>query len=99
MKDVFNNFDTINQKRVFDYIDDNTDGINNMTDFWKKVETEVEKSTTGTTFIPTTWLSETMSKFDNNYWNWLYDCGKRVHKRVYLWSIGYKLAYDMLTQT
>lgn len=31
---------------------------------------------------------------DHDYWEWLYDCGKRVSPRVILWLVAMRLAYE-----
>lgn len=35
---------------------------------------------------------------DHDYWEWLYDCGKRVSPRVILWLVAIRLAYEAVTR-
>lgn len=37
-----------------------------------------------------------LSDVDADYYEWLYDCGKRTDMCVYLWSVGYEMAYTQL---
>lgn len=35
-----------------------------------------------------------LKEFDDEYWEWVYDCGKRVSPRVILWLVALRLAYE-----
>lgn len=35
---------------------------------------------------------------DRDYWEWFYDCGKRVALRVILWLVALRLAYEALKE-
>ena len=37
-----------------------------------------------------------LSKIDVDYWEWFYDCGKRIHPRVILWLVGARLAWEQI---
>lgn len=37
-----------------------------------------------------------LTDVDADCYEWLYDCGKRVDMRVYLWAVGYEMAYNQL---
>ena len=48
------------------------------------------------TYIPSADLIEMISEVDPDYGEWLYECGKRIDARVYLWAIGFKMAMDQI---
>ena len=35
-----------------------------------------------------------LEEIDRDYWEWIYDCGKRVSVRVILWLVALRLAYE-----
>ena len=35
-----------------------------------------------------------LSEIDCDYWEWLYDCGKRISPRVILWLVALRLAWE-----
>lgn len=35
-----------------------------------------------------------LEELDADYWEWVYDCGKRVSPRVILWLVALRLAYE-----
>ena len=35
-----------------------------------------------------------LEKLDDDYWEWIYDCGKRVSVRIILWLVAIRLAYE-----
>lgn len=37
-----------------------------------------------------------LTDVDADCYEWLFDCGKRVDIRVYLWAVGYEMAYTQL---
>ena len=72
-------------------------GIDNMDDFWQTVEEEVSESTCRSgVFAPTDNLVKIIGQIDDDYFEWLYSCGERIHPRVYLWAVGFQMACDQL---
>lgn len=65
-------------------------------EFWDDMEDKIEESIRNNEFIPTEELTELIEKFDEDYFEWLYDCGKRTHIRVYLWAVGFNMACEQL---
>lgn len=63
--------------------------------YWELVRDEVSNSCDGNSFHPTEHLIELIKEYDNDYWEWLYHCGERIHKRVYLWVYAFE---EMLKQ-
>lgn len=39
-------------------------------------------------------VKEVLSEIDCDYWEWLYDCGKRISPRVILWLVALRLAWE-----
>ena len=35
-----------------------------------------------------------LEEIDSDYWEWVYDCGKRVSPRIILWLVAMRLAYE-----
>lgn len=69
------------------------DDIAEFTDYLKD---EVYESEISGGFIPTEDLKETISHIDPEFDYWLYDCGKAISLRVYLWAIGLDMAVKQL---
>lgn len=47
-------------------------------------------------FHPSDRLVDMIKEFDDDYWEWLYDCGKRISFKVYLWIAGFNIACEQL---
>lgn len=87
----------------FDYYGINVEEIceeetfDDVEEFWLYIENEVDESTARVNkFLPTDELLRMIEKIDGDYFEWLYDCGKRIHPRVYLWSVGFQMACEQL---
>ena len=39
-----------------------------------------------------------LEEMDSDYWEWVYDCGKRVSMRVILWLVALRLAYEAVKE-
>lgn len=37
-----------------------------------------------------------LEKMDPDYWEWVYDCGKRVNARIIAWLVALRLAYEQI---
>lgn len=85
------------------YIDDNDvqryltfdDDLESEEDFWNFIAEEVENSIYSD-FRPNQQLKEVIAGVDPDCFEWLSDCGKRVHMRVYLWAEGFYMACGQL---
>ena len=65
-------------------------------DVWEELEHEVSNCIYGDKFIPSELIVDFCSELDTDYFEWLYDCGKRIHPRVYLWAEGFYRACNQL---
>lgn len=66
-------------------------------DLWEEIKNEVSNSVRGRRlFVPTERLTEIIGEIDGDYFEWLYDCGKEISMRVYLWAVGFQMACDQL---
>lgn len=66
-------------------------------DLWEEIKHEVSNSVRGRRlFVPTERLTEIIGEIDDDYFEWLYDCGKEISMRVYLWAVGFQMACDQL---
>ena len=72
------------------------DDFDNEEEFWDHISEETEKCMYYDKFIPSSCLTEKIEKIDADCWEWLSDCGKRVHMRVYLWAEGFYMACSQL---
>lgn len=63
---------------------------------WESFADDIEGCIRDNKFIPSVVLEEFCSEFDAYYWEWLYDCGKRINLRVYLWVDGFYKACEQL---
>lgn len=63
----------------------------NEEEFWELISEEVNESCAweGDYFRPTEHLIELIEEYDGDYWEWLYRCGERINKRVYLWVYSF----------
>lgn len=41
-------------------------------------------------------MTNFLQELDSEYYEWLYDCGSSINMRVYLWAVGYEMAYNQL---
>lgn len=81
------NVEEICEEETFDSADE----------FWQYIENEVDESAARVNnFLPTDELLRIIEKIDGDYFEWLYDCGKRIHPRVYLWVVGFQMACEQL---
>ena len=39
-----------------------------------------------------------LEEMDRDYWEWVYDCGKRVSPRIILWLVALRLAYEAVKE-
>lgn len=58
-------------------------------DFWNRVKEEVAESCDCKFYRPTQKLVDLIEEYDGDYWEWLYHCGERAAKRVYLWVYSF----------
>lgn len=65
-------------------------------ELWDNLDDEVSSCIYAKNFIPTEEIKNFCEEFDSDYWEWLYDCGKRIHPRVYLWADGFYRACNQL---
>lgn len=63
---------------------------------WENLEDELSSCIYGNHFQPSDYVKDFLYKLDPDYWEWLYDCGKRIHPRVYLWADGFYRACNQL---
>lgn len=79
------------------YLDTHVTGIKTIDDFWKYVENEVKyECSADSVFIPSKELKDRIEEMNDNAWEWLPQCGKRIHPRVYLWAAGFYMACEQL---
>lgn len=64
--------------------------------FWANIKNDIYESEYGDKFVPTSSLIDTMSYFDAEYYEWLYNCGRRIAFRVHLWVTGFIMACEQL---
>lgn len=90
--------DIQNQLKDFDiaeFVNDEWSG--DIYDFWQTVEDEVSESTSRLgKFLPTDELVKIMCDVDDDFSQWLYSCGQRIHPRIYLWAVGFQMACEQL---
>lgn len=74
---------------------------------WYSVDTEEELWDAVKSDIDENWFSDTKPHYSTDmtnflqelyyeYYEWLYDCGRSIDMRVYLWAVGYEMAYTQL---
>lgn len=63
---------------------------------WSYIEDEIYSSVNGNEFQPTSELINFCKELDTDYYEWLYDCGKSIHPRIYLWAEGLYRACEQL---
>lgn len=66
-------------------------------ELWEAVKSDIDENW-GSDINPhySTDMMNFLGELDSEYYEWLYDCGKRVNMRVYLWAVGYEMAYTQL---
>lgn len=66
-------------------------------ELWEEIKHEVCNSIRSRRlFVPTERLTEIIGEIDDDYLEWLGDCGKEISMRVYLWVVGFQMACDQL---
>ena len=65
-------------------------------ELWENITDEVGSSVYGETFIPSDKLCSIISKMDPDCFEWLSLCGRRINMRVYLWAVGFQMAYEQI---
>lgn len=65
-------------------------------ELWEYIEDELSDCIYGSEFVPTEGIKNFCDELDPDYWEWLYNCGKRIHTRVYLWADGFYRACNQL---
>ena len=90
---------TIVQKSidVLNIIETNSVWCDSLDDFWNTIKTEVYKSRCTDVFLPTDTLVKIIQELDVDYYKWLYNCGKRIDDKIYLWSFGFQIACEQLS--
>lgn len=91
----------ISDSDVKDWIDCSTDYdyyIEDIDDFWSLVDDLVIDGIYNfeSDFHPSEELIKIIADFDPDYWEWLYDCGRRIDDRVHIWSIAFRMAMQQL---
>lgn len=85
----------IDEDSLKEYLEQSSD-YDNEDEFWEEIEDAVSDSVYGDQFIPSESMRELLEEIDPDFWEWLSDCGKRVHPRVYLWAEGFYMACNQL---
>lgn len=70
-----------------------------LDEVWGYLIEEIEESClmrNNSVFTPTEYITKFLEELDPDYWEWLYDCGKKIHRRVYLWADGFYKACEQL---
>lgn len=81
---------------ISSYSDHSSRYMESEDDVWEDLEDEVSNCIYGDKFIPSELIVDFCSELDTDYCEWLYDCGKRIHPRVYLWAEGFYRACNQL---
>ncbi len=68
-------------------------------ELWEAVKSNIDENW-GSDIEPhySTDMTNFLEELDCEYYEWLYDCGGRIDMRVYLWAVGYEMAYTQLEQ-
>ena len=85
----------IEDEDVRDYVDESCE-YDTVEEFWDFIKDEVADCVYRYDFVPSKDLIDVIEDFDDCYWEWLKDCGRRVHTRVYLWAEGFYMACEQL---
>lgn len=99
--DVYNDIkehleNTMDENDFLAFFENNDYYIENEEEFWREIAYEAGCSTMNPFFNPTERLVAILSDIDPEYYEWLYDCGKEVNPRVYLWAEGFRRALEQL---
>lgn len=70
--------------------------VDNEDEVWKYLEYEVSSCIYHLEFIPSEEIKKFCEDLYADYWEWIYDCGKRICTRVYLWADGFYKACNQL---
>lgn len=65
-------------------------------ELWDRLDGDVSTCIYTESFIPAKGTKDFCEELDSDYWEWIYDCGKRIHPRVYLWADGFYRAYKQI---
>lgn len=44
------------------------------------------------------YVTDEIRKIDEDYWEWFFDCGKRIDPRIVLWLVGMRLAWEQIEE-
>lgn len=81
---------------VEELIENGTLDFDDEREFWDEIQYEASISTQRDNFTPTTDIINIMESIDIDYWEWLYNCGRRIDNRVYMWAEGFYMACKQL---
>lgn len=72
--------------------------VSDEEDFWDSLENEINEGFYRFDEPPrySDDLLGFLTDVDADCYEWLFNCGKRVDMRVYLWAVGYGMAYTQL---
>lgn len=79
-----------------DFIRYDCDEYEDTQDFWETIERKIDESLYDNQFVPTDSLYKIIEDFDPDCFQWIYNCGRRTHPRVYLWATGFIMACEQL---
>lgn len=99
--DIINDIkENINETAINDYIENNNRYFehNNTEEFWEYMKSLVSESMYehDTVFVASDDLRNILEDLDPDWWEWLDDCGRHIDGRVYIWTIGFKMAMEQL---
>ena len=70
--------------------------VDSMAELWETLKNDISGCIFGNTFIPNSDIQNFCRELNEDYWEWLYSCGRRIHTRVYLWAEGFYMACEQL---
>lgn len=79
---------------IDEYIKENNYESSN--DFYKDLREEISESVNNNNFTPTPTLITMLGDLGYNPYEWIYDCGRSISPRVYLWAEGFYRACEQL---
>ena len=85
----------ISDETIQEYVESQT-LYEDSEEVWEALKENVERSVERTSFVPTSELVEIISDMDDDYWDWIGSCGRRIDLRVYLWAVGFQMAIEQL---
>lgn len=66
-------------------------------ELWEAVKSDIDENWYSDTKLRySTDMTNFLQELDSEYYEWLYDCGSSINMRVYLWAVGYEMAYTQL---